>query len=398
MDNSYHFGKATHSEQKAEPVRRITGNVGEKTHKIDGFFLLLVIILTVTGTVMIASAGSAYALAQYGDSFHFISRQIMFAAMGFFVLALFSRMSRDTIHKYTTHLYIVTAILLILVLIIGVNLNGAKRWINLGFATFQPSELAKLSIVLMLAKYFTDTEAKTVGKRGFSRFLADTLVPFGYIGLFCALIALEKHLSGIIIIGMIGCSMIFLAGAKIKNLASVGGVGISGVAAFALFTDYTKKRIDIWRNPELYPRDGGWQTIQGRMAIGSGGLWGLGLGNSRLKYSYVSEPANDFIFTVTCEELGFFGALIIIALFALLIYRGYVIALRCEDTFMRLVALGISSKIAIQVILNIAVVTNVFPNTGIALPFFSYGGTSLIILLMEMGIILSVSRLSNIRK
>ncbi len=397
MDNiSYHFGAR---KEKVSDTVTVKPEVKVNTRgRIDRIFLLLVIILTVTGTVMIGSAGSAYALAQYGDSFHFISRQIMFAAIGFLVMLTVSYASRDMLHRYTPYLYALTVILLVLVLIIGVNLNGARRWINLGFATFQPSELAKLSIVMMLAKYFTDAEPKTVSKRGFSRFIADTLIPFCYIGVFCALIALEKHLSGIIIIGMIGCSMIFLSGARIKNLVSVGSVGISGVAAFALFTDYTKKRIDIWRNPELYPRDGGWQTIQGKMAIGSGGLWGLGLGNSRLKYSYVSEPANDFIFTVTCEELGFFGALIIIVLFALLVYRGFVIALRCDDSFLRLVALGIASKTAIQVILNIAVVTNVFPNTGIALPFFSYGGTSLIILLTEMGIMLSVSRLSNIRK
>ena len=400
MDGTFHFGKHAKKEKNSysDSESKFPGLLSDPKPKTDRIFLFTVILLTVMGTVMIASAGSAYAQAQYGDSFHFISKQIMFAAIGFLVMFITSNLSGKFYLKYSLHLYIITLILLVLVLIIGVNLNGARRWINLGFATFQPSELAKLSIVLIMARYFTKNRDVIFKKKGWSRFFRDTVIPFGYIGLFCGLIALEKHLSGIVIIGMIGILMMFLSGSKIKNLVSVGSVGVVCVGAFALLTDYTKKRIDIWRNPELYPQDGGWQTIQGKMAIGSGGFFGLGLGNSRLKYSYVAEPANDFIFTVTCEELGFVGSVIILSVFMLLIYRGFVIALNNEDAFSRLIVLGITSKVAIQVILNIAVVTNVFPNTGIALPFFSYGGTSLIILLMEMGIILSASRKSKIRK
>ncbi len=394
MTGAFGFGKRQ-EDKKSHEIKEASGTCPEKA---DRYFLLLVIILTVIGTIMIASAGSAYALAQYGDSFHFITKQIIFAAIGFFVMYIMSKMTSAFYAKITPYLYAVTCVFLVLVLIIGVNLNGAKRWIDFGFATFQPSELAKTSIVMIMAWYFCKYESFIENGRGFSSFMRDTLIPFLFIGIFCGLIALEKHLSGIVIIAAIGIAMMFLSGSKIKHLASVGGTGGVGILFFALFTDYTKKRIDSWKNPELYATEGGWQTIQGRMAIGSGGFFGLGLGNSRLKYSYVSEPANDFIFTVTCEELGFVGAFIILAIFALLIWRGFHIALHTDDAFSRLLAMGLTCKVAIQTILNICVVTNVLPNTGIALPFFSYGGTSLIILLAEMGIILSVSRHSKIRK
>ncbi|MDY3845345.1 MAG: putative peptidoglycan glycosyltransferase FtsW [Eubacteriales bacterium] len=397
MDHSFHFGIRENKEKRQDQ----TNDIKSKKHKSNGtdrIFLITVILLTVIGTVMIASAGSAYAKAQYSNKWHFVSKQIVFAAVGFVMLFVTSRLKSGFYFRYAPHLYIITVILLILVLIIGVNLNGAKRWINLGFATFQPSELAKLSIVMIMSWYFTKNKDTVFKKKGMSRFISDTVIPFGFIGLLCGLVALEKHLSGIVIIGSIGILMMFISGSRVKNLSLVGGIGFSGIGAFALLTDYTKKRIDIWRNPELYPQDGGWQTIQGKLAIGSGGFFGLGLGNSRLKYSYVAEPANDFIFTVICEETGFVGAMIILFIFSVLIYRGFCIALRCKKMFDMLIVLGITSKVAIQVILNIAVVTNVFPNTGIALPFFSYGGTSLIILLAEMGIILSISRESKIRK
>ena len=186
--------------------------------------------------------------------------------------------------------------------------------------------------------------------------------------------------------------VIFASGIKLKLLGIFAVIGVSGVAALAFFTDYTKRRIDIWQNPASYPQDGGWQTLQGLRAIGSGGFFGLGLGNSRQKYSYVSQPQNDFIFTITCEELGFVGAAAVIVLFALLVWRGVVIALRSPDRFSQLVAIGISFKVALQVVLNIAVVTNSIPNTGISLPFFSYGGTAMVVQLVEMGTLLAVSR------
>lgn len=401
MNSNFHFGTVrTSTGENANTERAGSANQTPPREKprADRIFLITVVLLTALGSIMIASAGSAYAEAQYGDAFHFISKQIMFAMIGFVAMFVASKIKPSAYCRYAPHLYGFTIILLVLVLIIGVNLNGAKRWLNLGFATFQPSELAKLSIVMILSRYFTLNKDKIYTKKGIDAFLRDTVYPFCYIGIFCGLIALEKHLSAIVIIGSIGVLMMFVAGSRLKHLFGVAGVGVTGVAAFALLTDYTKKRIDIWLNPERYPQEGGWQTIQGKMAIGSGGFFGLGLGNSRLKYSYVAEPANDFIFTVSCEELGFIGATVIVLLFALLVYRGFCIASHQKDMFGKLIAYGISAKVALQVIFNIAVVTNVFPNTGIALPFFSYGGTSLIILLFEMGIILSVSRTSDMRK
>ena len=222
--------------------------------------------------------------------------------------------------------------------------------------------------------------------------LYGTYIPLGFIALICGLVMLEKHLSGIIIIGCIGFMVMFSSGIRLKILGILGCIGISGVAAIAFLTDYTKRRIDIWLDPAAHPLEGGWQTLQGMRAIGSGGFFGLGLGNSRQKFSYVSEPQNDFIYTIICEELGFVGALAVIVLFAVLVWRGFVIALRSPDRFSQLVAIGLSSKVALQVLLNIAVVTNSIPNTGIALPFFSYGGTAMIVQLVEMGTLLALSR------
>jgi cell division protein FtsW len=211
------------------------------------------------------------------------------------------------------------------------------------------------------------------------------------------LVALEKHLSCIIILGMLGVAMMFAAGSRLRYLGLFGALGTLGISALALFTDYTKRRILIWQNPAAYPLDGGWQTLQGMMAIGSGGFFGLGLGNSRLKYSYVSEPQNDFIFTITCEELGLVGAVLILALFAAFLWRGYTVAMRASDAFSSLVVFGIVTKVTVQVLLNVAVVTNTIPNTGISLPFFSYGGSSLVMLFAEMGLLLSCTRHAHIR-
>jgi cell division protein FtsW len=209
---------------------------------------------------------------------------------------------------------------------------------------------------------------------------------------------LQKHLSCIIILGAIGILVIIAAGVNVRYIASFGAVGVGAVSCLAIFTDYTKDRITVWQNPEKYKLTGGWQTLQGLMAIGSGGLFGLGYGNSLLKHCYVSEPANDMIFAILCEELGFVGAGVTLCLFAMLVFRGYRLSVKSENTFERLVIFGITTKIAIQTLLNVAVVTNTIPNTGISLPFFSYGGSSLIMLFFEMGMILSFSRYSKIIK
>lgn len=280
---------------------------------------------------------------------------------------------------------------------VGESGGGAQRWIAIGSLTFQPSELAKTTLVLMLARHFTLHRDTVLDIHARKNFLVGTLVPLAYIGLVCGLVALEKHLSCIIILGALGVFLMFAAGSRLRYLGAFGACGVAGVTALALLTDYTKRRILIWQNPEAYPLDGGWQTLQGMMAIGSGGFFGLGLGNSRLKFSYVAEPQNDFIFTITCEELGFLGAILILSLFVLFCLRGYTIAMRHPDPFCALTVFGITTKIALQVLLNVAVVTNSIPNTGISLPFFSYGGSSLVMLFAEMGILLSFSRDAHIR-
>lgn len=364
---------------------------------VDRLLLCLILILSAIGSVMIFSASYANAAVRYGDSLYYIKRQVLWLALGLLAMFLFSRPSPAFYRAYTPLAFALTVVLLLAVLLVGESGGGAKRWIAFGSLTFQPSELAKTTLVLMLARHFSRhrSTVMTVSKRG-ANFLVGTLAPLGYVGLICGLVALEKHLSCIIILGLLGVIMMFVGGSRGRYLALFGAAGGAAVTALALFTDYTKRRILIWQNPAAYPLDGGWQTLQGMMAIGSGGFFGLGLGNSRLKFSYVSEPQNDFIFTITCEELGFLGAFIILALFALFVYRGYTVALRHPHPFCGLVAFGICTKIALQVLLNVAVVTNSIPNTGISLPFFSYGGSSLVMLFAEMGILLSISRSSHI--
>ncbi len=364
---------------------------------VDRRLLILILLLSSIGSVMIFSASYANAAARYGDSYYYIKRQILWLSLGLLAMFLFSRPSPDFYRRYTPAAFFVTIVLLLAVLLVGESGGGAKRWLAFGSLTFQPSELAKTTLILMLARHYarhrhTVMTVSEVGKN----FLVGTLAPLGYIGLVCGLVALEKHLSCIIILGLLGVTMMFIGGSRRRYLAGFGALGGAAVAALALFTDYTKRRILIWQNPAAYPLDGGWQTLQGMMAIGSGGFFGLGLGNSRLKFSYVSEPQNDFIFTIVCEELGFLGGCAIILLFGLFVYRGYTVALRHPHPFCGLTAFGICTKIAVQVLLNVAVVTNAIPNTGISLPFFSYGGSSLVMLFAEMGILLSISRSSHI--
>ena len=376
-----------------------TSIYGKNAPLADPVMLTIVSVLAIFGSIMIFSASYAYAEARYENGYYFILRQLIWLAVGFAVLIGCSRLTPDFYREITPLAYFITVMLLIVVLLIGQIGNGAQRWIKIGPITIQPSEIAKTTLVMMLSRYFYLHQDKALhpkSKRDI--FLWCTLFPFCYIGIICLLVMLQKHLSGIIILGSIGVLVIVLSAANLRYLYSLGAVAISGVTALALFTDYTKRRITIWLNPEQYPLEGGWQTLQGLMAIGSGGFFGLGLGQSRLKYSYVSEPANDMIFTIICEELGFLGALFVILLFGIFVYRGFYIGMHHRDSFARLLVLGITVKVAIQVLLNIAVVTNTIPNTGISLPFFSYGGSSLIMLFAEMGMICSISRTSCIQK
>lgn len=360
---------------------------------VDSFLLFTILILLAYGLVMVFSASYADAETRYGDSYYFIKRQSVMVIIGLIFMVIASRFPLRIYKSLAVFSYCVSCVLLVAVLVIGSVGGGAQRWIEIGPLRFQPSEIAKYSLILMLAWYYAKYHNKAFDVKNTKvSNIYGTMIPLCLIGGICVLVLLEKHLSGIIIIGCIGLMMMFASGIKLKLLGLMGSAAAVFVVAFAFLTDYTKRRIDIWRNPELYPQDGGWQTLQGLRAIGSGGFFGLGLGNSRQKFSYVSQPQNDFIYTIICEELGFIGAVSVIVLFGILVWRGYVIAMRSPDRFAQLAAIGISSKVALQVLLNIAVVTNSIPNTGISLPFFSYGGTAMVVQLVEMGTLLAISR------
>ena len=366
--------------------------------RYDVFFTIVVILLAIYGSIMVFSAGYAYADFRYGDGLYFVKRQTVWLLFGVIAMLIVSRIDISVLKKHTVKVYVATLCLLVLTLLIGFVGNGAQRWISIGPITIQPSEIAKLSMTMMLAKYFSENESALLRKDRKSVFINGTLIPAIIIALPVFLVMLQHHLSCIIILGVIGLLMIVSSGAKLKYIGAFCILGILGVTYIAFFTEYTKDRITVWMDPESYKLTGGWQTLQGLMAIGSGGIFGKGLGNGELKYCYVSEPANDMIFAILCEELGFIGATTALLLFCILVYRGFIIALNNEDTYARLLVIGICIKIAVQVLLNVAVVTNTIPNTGISLPFFSYGGSSLIMILAEMGIILSSSRKSKIHK
>ena len=370
--------------------------VRTKRHSIDIPFLLLCVILSVFGSIMVFSAGMPYAEFRYGDAFFFLKRQVLWVICGFAVMLIASRIKPSFYYTAAPYAYAATLLLLILVLAIGLVGNGAQRWISIGPITIQPSEIAKMTIVMMLAYYFSKYERLALDSK--RTFLYGTLIPCMIMGIPIILVMLQKHLSCIIILGLIGLLVILASGINAKYIAGFTAAGGIGVVCLALFTDYTKDRITVWQNPEQYKLTGGWQTLQGLMAIGSGGAFGLGYGNSVLKYCYVSEPANDMIFAILCEELGFVGAVGTLLLFALLVIRGYKLALAASNVFERLVIFGVCTKIAVQTLLNVAVVTNTIPNTGISLPFFSYGGSSLIMLFFEIGMILSFSSNAKILK
>ena len=366
---------------------------GDGSPRFDRVFLALVLLLAAYGTLMVFSAGYYYAEARYGDSLYFIKKQAVWLAVGILAMVISSGIDTGMYKKYTPHLYLITLGLLATVLVFGFVGNGAQRWISIGPLTIQPSEIAKITLILALSSYFSKKEEIALDKKSrLGIFLNATVKPILIMLVPIVLVMLQKHLSCIIILGAIGILMIVVSGAPLRYTYAFLGGGVMGVSALALFTDYTKDRITVWQNPEAYKLTGGWQTLQGLMAIGSGGIFGVGYGKSVLKHSYVSEPANDMIFAILAEELGLVGALLAIFLFAALVLRGFRIAMRSGDSFSRMLALGISIKMAIQVLLNVAVVTNSIPNTGISLPFFSYGGSSLVMLFFEMGIMLSISK------
>lgn len=374
------------------------GDIYRVKGSIDRPMLIIILMLIGFGCVMVFSASYAYALNRYGDSYYYIKRQLLFVAIGVTVMAAASFVDYKVIKRLTPLYFGAALILLLVVLAAGVASGVAKRWIDLGPFTIQPSEIMKLGLILMMALYYSRVGNK-VREGGFWKTSTfGFFIPFLFVAVVCGLIILERHLSGTIILFAIGMVVIWCAGGRMIWF----GVGVLGAAALGVVAvnsfEYAAKRVDIWLHPENYSiQSEVWQTLQGMYAVGSGGIFGVGIGNSRQKHLFVSQPQNDFIFSILCEELGLIGALCVIALFIAFLIRGVIIARRAPDTFSRLTVIGIVAKVTIQAFLNIAVVTNTIPNTGISLPFFSYGGTALIMLLTEMGVLLSISRYTRLQ-
>ena len=359
-------------------------------------FLLLTLALLGFGLVMLFSASYARAYYYKDSSYYYFIRQIVFAVAGLVAMLLMSKINYKILKAIYKPVFVVTIALLVIVLFYHTNVQNFKRWIPLGPVSIQPSDLAKFTIILTLAVYISKyyKKMKTM-KYGI-------LIPVGIIAIFCGLIYLEHHLSCTILMFFIGACLMFAGGSDWKlfafGLAVIVLLGFLVVSFPTLIENYAGKRIVAWLDKDYDPLNGRWQTNNSLYAIGSGGFFGVGLGNSKQKYLYVSEPQNDFIFSIVCEELGFLGAAIIIALFAALVIRGLIIASRCKDKFGSLLIIGVVAQIGLQVVLNILVVTDTLPNTGFALPFFSYGGTAIFMLLFEIGVVLSVSRKTNQQK
>ncbi len=423
---------------------------------VDRPFLITIILLLCLGTVMVFSASYPYANANFnGDSYHFAKRQILFAVAGLIVMGIVARSKYLNYHflrRFAIPALIVSIVLLAGVLAVGSTLGGATRWYVIGPITIQPSEIVKFTLVLFFADY-ADKYADKIRQTGKVSSVFTVVLPFLLIcgagaamflifenkilgGIFAiaiismavvqmrmnklrerapafyygvlpyiivlgvvgVLMYLQPHMSGLIIMCGITFAMMFMGGTDVRYLLAGAGVGVVGIFALAMTMGHSSSRIMVWKDPFSYLLDGGWQPAQSLYAIGSGGFWGVGFGNSRQKHLYLPEPQNDYIFSIWCEEMGFIGAVLVICIFLFFIYRGILIGLRAPDRFSSLLVIGIIMHVGLQMVLNIAVVTNSLPSTGISLPFFSYGGTSLMILLAEMGVVLSVSRYSSVEK
>lgn len=387
------MNKADTRKTKTQGSPQVRQEAAPRRQRIDEPFTILVLLLVAVGLITLFSASYSVGYHYHdGNSTHYAFRQGLFAAAGIVVMFAASRINYQKLHYFAVPLMVFTLEVMSSIKwmpSIWQTINDATRWINLGFTTVQPSEIAKFAVILLFSSLATIWGPKKM------RTLKHGIVPFiGIIGVIVLMLVWEKHLSAMVIIGVIGIVLMFLGGASMFYLVCGGGAGVAGVFAYIATKGYANARILAWLNPfdPAYFHDTGWQGAQSLMTIGSGGLWGLGLGQGRQKHLFLPEPANDFIFPVICEELGFIGAMLIIIAFVALICRGYYIAFNAEDKFGTLLAAGITTQIAIQVIMNLFVVTGLMPVTGVSLPFFSYGGTSLLMLLGEVGILLSVSR------
>lgn len=361
---------------------------------VDYPFLILVLLLLAVGLTMLYSASSAQSQYDtgYAISTRYLQKQGACAIVGLGAMYAFSRIPVGLWHRLAWPMYGASIVLLLLVLAAGQEVNGARRWITIAGIQFQPSEVAKFTMIVLFARltrrFGPEAKKFRFGVLGFGMALLGILVP----------LALEKHLSAILLMGMVAVVMMYVAGTNPKWLLAGAAAAAVFVIVYIRFMGYAGDRVTAWLHPEADPGDTGYQILQSLYAIGSGGVFGLGFGKSRQKYLYLPFQYNDYIFAICCEELGLLGALAIIALFAAMIFRGYWIALHGADRFSTVLASGLVTLIAVQTLLNLCVVTNLLPSTGIALPFFSYGGTALAVNLGEMGIVLQISRYRNHRK
>ena len=364
-------------------------------NQFDFIFFVIIIILLSLGIVMVLSASAPSAIAESGNSYSYVIKQLKAAILGIILMLIISKIDYRIYKKFYKAIYWISVLILLLVLIpgLGSSSNGATRWIDLKFIQFQPSELTKIGLIVFYAGYLADhkSELKSFWK-GFVKPLIYILPPIAI------LYFVQNHLSASVVIGAVTCVMMIMAGCRLLYFVIAGLIGalVMTVGIIALQATgkggFRIKRIMSFMDPWADATEVGWQAVQGLYAIGSGGLFGVGLGESKQKYLYIPEPHNDFIFSILAEELGFVGCVIVILLFAIFIWRGILIAIKSPDMFGSLLATGITTLIGVQVIINIGVVTSSIPNTGMPLPFFSYGGTALLILLCSCGVLLNISR------
>ncbi len=351
------------------------------TKRVDMPLLLSVLALVLFGMVMLYSTSSYNGLVKFGDSFYYLKKQFFATSLGLAAMYIVANIDYHVWSRFAILGYLLSAVLSTLVLFVGQEINGSKRWLALGPLSFQPSEFAKVALIIFLAWVVMKQGKKIAKLKNMFLVILSSLPIVGLVG--------TNNLSTAIIILGIAVILIFVASPKYLQFIAVGCAGIAFIAIFLATASYRLERLAIWLNPEEYEK--GYQTLQGLYAIGSGGVFGVGLGNGKQKLGFVPEAQNDMIFSIICEELGLVGAGLLIFLFAILIWRLMVVASHTRDLYGCLIVTGIMGHIMIQVILNIAVVTNTIPNTGITLPFVSYGGTSVLFLLAEMGIALNVS-------
>ena len=355
---------------------------GDTKESIDYVLLILVLLLVVFGLVVLYSTSAYNGRVKFADPAYYLRKQFFATSIGLFSMYLVSCMDYRRLQNYAWIGYGIALMLSTAVLFVGREYNGSKRWLALGPLSFQPSEYAKLAVIVLLAAIVSRNASHMKSWKYMFLVILLILPVVGLVG--------SNNLSTAIIILGIAVILIFVANPQFLPFLWIGGTGVGFIGIFLSLESYRLERLAIWRNPELYEK--GYQTMQGLYAIGSGGLFGVGLGESMQKLGFVPEAQNDMIFSIICEELGLTGAVAVLVIFGLLIWRLMVIATWTKDLFGALLAAGVMGHIMIQVILNVAVVTNTIPNTGITLPFVSYGGTSVVFLLLEMGIALSVSR------